>query len=54
MINLENISVKVENEDQAILILNLVSASYSTFVETVKYERESLTLEEALVVLNSK
>lgn len=33
-IDLGNIEVKVEDEDQAMMILNLLPLSYSTFVET--------------------
>lgn len=54
MIDLENISVKVEDEDQTIMILNSLPSSYLTFVETIKYTRVSASLEEVLALLKSK
>ena len=46
VLDLENIGLKVEDEDQAILILNSLPRSFTNFVETMKYGRETLSLEE--------
>lgn len=46
IIDLSNIEIKIEEEDQAIMILNALPKSYSTLVEAMKYARDSLSLEE--------
>lgn len=45
VIDLENIGVEVDDEEQAIMILNSLPASYYIFVETMKHARESISLE---------
>jgi len=54
VIDLENIDVKIDDEDQAVMILNALPKNYSNFVEAMKYARESLTLEEVQAALKSK
>lgn len=44
IIGLENIDVKVDDEDHAVMILNVLPKTYSNFFEAMKYARESLTL----------
>ena len=36
MIDLENIDVKIDDEDQSVMILKMLPKSYSNFVETMK------------------
>ncbi|CAM8959845.1 unnamed protein product [Rhodiola kirilowii] len=54
IIDLENIEEKIADGDQAIMILNSLPSSYSTLVETMKYSKDTLTLEEVLVALKQK
>lgn len=52
LLDLENIGIKIEDEDKAIILLN--PKSYSTFVETLKYARDSLSLNDVQKALRSK
>ena len=52
--DLENIEVKVEDEDQALLLLQSLLESYSNLKDTMLYGRESITLEEVHNALLSK
>ncbi|PON55302.1 hypothetical protein TorRG33x02_299600 [Trema orientale] len=54
ILDLENIDVKVEEEDEAILLLNSLDKSYSNFVDTMMYSHETMSMEEVQSVLNSK
>ncbi|CAM8984589.1 unnamed protein product [Rhodiola kirilowii] len=54
VIDPENIKEKIEDEDQAIMILNALPPSYSTFVDTMKYSRETLSMEDVLAALKQK
>uniref|UniRef100_A0A803PJ67 Integrase catalytic domain-containing protein n=1 Tax=Cannabis sativa TaxID=3483 RepID=A0A803PJ67_CANSA len=55
ILDLENIGIKGEDENQAIIVLNsLPTESYEHFVDTMTYGRESLTLEEVQSALMSK
>nr|GEW53327.1 retrotransposon protein, putative, Ty1-copia subclass [Tanacetum cinerariifolium] len=54
VLDLENIKVKFENEDLALLLLTSLPASYEHFVDTLIYGREALTLEDVMATLNSK
>nr|GEZ18478.1 retrovirus-related Pol polyprotein from transposon TNT 1-94 [Tanacetum cinerariifolium] len=51
--DLANIDVDIDEEDQALMLLTSLPPSYDNFVETLLYERESLTLEDVLSSLNS-
>ena len=54
VLDLENIEIKVD-EDQAIIVLNsLPSDKYEHFVDTMMYGKESVTLEEVQSALMSK
>ncbi|GJQ93597.1 retrovirus-related pol polyprotein from transposon TNT 1-94 [Tanacetum coccineum] len=52
--DLANIDVDINDEDQALMLLTSLPSSYDNFVETLLYERESLTLEDVLSSLNSR
>ena len=53
--DLENVDVKMEEEDQAVILLSALPKSYEHFVGAMLYGREqSLTLEEVQAALNSK
>ncbi|GJW84421.1 retrovirus-related pol polyprotein from transposon TNT 1-94 [Tanacetum coccineum] len=52
-LDLENIKVKFEDEDLALLLLTSLPASYEHFVDTLLYGREAMTLED-VITLNSK
>ena len=43
MIDLENIDVKINDEDQAIFVLSSLSGSYEYFVDTLLYGRETFS-----------
>ncbi|GKE59011.1 hypothetical protein Tco_1498196 [Tanacetum coccineum] len=51
--DLAHIDVDIDDEDQALMLLTSLPSSYDNFVETLLYERESLTLEDVLSSLNS-
>nr|GEV56041.1 retrovirus-related Pol polyprotein from transposon TNT 1-94 [Tanacetum cinerariifolium] len=46
--------VDIDDEDQALMLLTSLPSSYDNFVETLLYERETLTLEDVLSSLNSR
>ena len=53
--DLENIDVKLEDEDKAILLLNVLPKSYDDMRDTMLYGREkTITLEEVQCALRSK
>nr|GEX20055.1 retrovirus-related Pol polyprotein from transposon TNT 1-94 [Tanacetum cinerariifolium] len=52
--DLANIDVDIDDEDQALMLLTSLPPSYDNFVETLLYERESLTSENILSSLNSQ
>ncbi|GKD75877.1 zinc finger, CCHC-type containing protein [Tanacetum coccineum] len=54
ILDLANINIEIEDEDQALMLLTSLSSSYENFVETLLYERESLTIEDVLATLNSR
>nr|GFA01931.1 retrovirus-related Pol polyprotein from transposon TNT 1-94 [Tanacetum cinerariifolium] len=54
VLDLENIKVKFEDEDPALLLLTSLPASYEHFVDTLLYGREALTLKDVMRTLNSK
>nr|GEV80652.1 retrovirus-related Pol polyprotein from transposon TNT 1-94 [Tanacetum cinerariifolium] len=52
--DLAHIEVDIDDEDQALTLLTSLPSSYDNFVETLLYERESLTLEDVFSSLNSQ
>jgi len=53
-ITLTNIDEKISNENQAIILLNSLPDSYKNMKTTIKYGKESLSLEDVLVALRSR
>ncbi|GJX81251.1 hypothetical protein Tco_0329400 [Tanacetum coccineum] len=54
ILDLANIDIEIEDENQTLMLLTLLPSSYEKFVETLFYERESLTIEDVLATLNSR
>ncbi|GJZ35710.1 hypothetical protein Tco_0581527, partial [Tanacetum coccineum] len=54
ILDLVNIDIEIEDEDQALMLLTSLPSSYENFMETLLYERESLTMEDVLATLNSR
>ena len=54
ILDLENIEIKVEDEDQALLLLRSLSSKYETLCDTLLDSCDSLTLEEVQAALMSK
>ncbi|PKI33160.1 hypothetical protein CRG98_046448 [Punica granatum] len=52
--DLANVDVKMEDEDQALLLLYSLSKSHESFDDTILYGRTSTTLEDVNALLNSK
>nr|GFD01836.1 retrovirus-related Pol polyprotein from transposon TNT 1-94 [Tanacetum cinerariifolium] len=53
ILDLANIHIEIEDEDHALMLLTSLPSSYKNFVKTLLYGRESLTMEDVLVTLNS-
>ena len=54
ILDLENIEVKIDDKDQAVLLLNALPKSFSNLVEAMKFAKESLTLEEVQIAMKAK
>lgn len=52
--DLENIEVKIDEEDQAIFLLNALPKPYDQLRDTLKYRRDTLTLDEVTGAAYSK
>ena len=53
-LDLENINVKYDDEDRALVLLHSLSRSYEHFVDILQYGRDKLYLEDVIGALNSK
>ena len=54
VLDLSNIGVKIEDEDQGILLLSSLPKCYEHFVDTILYGKDTLTMSEVKAALNSK
>src|SRR4051812_4922521 len=54
IMDLGNINIKVESEDQALIVLCSLPASYETFVDTLLYEKDTISLDDVSGALKSK
>ncbi|KAK9078267.1 hypothetical protein SSX86_002324 [Deinandra increscens subsp. villosa] len=54
VLDLENIDIKLDDEDKTLIFLTSLPQFYEHFVDTLLYGRESLTLDEVMISVNSK
>ena len=54
ILDLEDINVKIYNEDKAIILLCLLPSSYENLVETLMYGRQTLSMVDVKETLSSK
>ena len=52
--NLKNINVKIEEENQALILLCALALSFKNFVNSMLYGRDTLYLEDAKSISHSK
>ena len=50
-LDLENINIKYEDEDKALLLLHSLPKSYETLVDILKHGRDKLSLEDVVGAL---
>ncbi|KAH9648136.1 hypothetical protein KPL70_025471 [Citrus sinensis] len=54
ILDLENVSINLEDEDRALILLSSLPDSYEHFVDTLLYGRQTLTLKDVKSALESK
>ena len=54
ILDLEDINVKIEDEDKSIILLSSLPPSYEHFVDTLLYREQSLTMQVVKENLNLK
>lgn len=54
VLDLEQLEVKIDDEDKAVILLNSLPKSFKNFKETLKYGRDALTMDLVIKSLNSK
>ena len=53
-LDLENIDIKYDEEDKALVLLHSLPRLYETFVDILKHGRDTLSLKDVIGALNSK
>ncbi|KAL5771153.1 hypothetical protein ACOSP7_015307 [Xanthoceras sorbifolium] len=54
IMDLQNLDVKIDDEDQALLLLCLLSSSYRHFRETILYGKTTISLKDVKTALETK
>src|SRR3954468_17874640 len=54
IMDLENVDIKVDSEDQALILLCLLPKSYDAFIDTLLYGKDSISLEDVSSALKSR
>src|SRR3954462_15254858 len=54
IMDLGNINITVESEDQALIVLSSLPASYESFVDTLLYGKDTISLDDVSNALKSK
>lgn len=54
ILDLEDINVKIDNEDKAIILLSSLTPSNRHFLDTLLYGRQTLTIQDVKEALSSK
>ena len=54
ILDLQDINVKIEYKDKAIIMVSSLPPSYEHFVDTLLYGRQSLAMQDVKEVLSSK
>lgn len=53
VLDLKSVDVRIDEEDQAIMLLCSLPSSFENLVDTMLFGRDTLTLEEVKATLNS-
>lgn len=53
ILDLKSVDVRIDEKDQAVMLLCSLPPSYENLVDTMMFGRETLTLEEVKATLNS-
>ena len=54
VLDLKNIEMKIDDEDQTLIFLCSLPRMYEHFIDTILYERDTISMEDVKASLNSK